>query len=160
MIERPCLRRIKPVDIGPVLAILPGLQFIGVNTAGSVADPNKYPCFAVLQASFPAALKEFVAGLELGGRLARAILRKLPPLQSIPPHIDTWMPAEMDWRRFQVPIVSHPDIVMAWPDDGVAEHLEPGWLYEVRFDRTHEVVNPVPGVERIHLQIDQVGATI
>lgn len=158
--DRSVLRQIKPVDITPVLAILPSLQFIGVNVGGSVADPNRYPCFVVLQASFPQALRDFVADLGLGGRLARAILRKLPARQSIPPHIDKWMPAEMDWRRFQVPIVSHPEIVMRWPDDGVAVHLEPGWLYEVRFDRKHEVVNDVPGVERVHLQIDQIGATV
>lgn len=48
---------------------------------------------------------------------------------------------------------------MRWPDDGVEEYLEPGFLYEVRIDRTHEVVNEAD-VPRVHLQVDQVNATI
>jgi hypothetical protein len=100
-----------------------------------------------------------VESLDLGGTLARAVLRRLSPRQSIPPHVDDWMPAEADWRRFQVPLITHPDVVMRWPDDGVSVHLEPGFLYEVRYDRAHEVVHGAE-CERIHLQIDQVDATI
>mgnify|MGYP001577012541 FL=1 len=55
--------------------------------------------------------------------------------------------------------MSHPDIVMRWPDDEVEVHLAPGYLYEVRYDRLHEVVNTTASA-RIHLQIDQIGATI
>ena len=88
-----------------------------------------------------------------------AFCRKLGPRQGIAPHVDAWMPGEADWRRFQVPLVSDPRIIMRWPDDGVELYLEPGWLYEVRFDRMHEVVNGAD-IERIHLQIDQVNATI
>jgi hypothetical protein len=155
--DHDCYQVIKPVDLGPVLSIMDRLQFIGVNQGGT--DTNRYPCSVVLQDKFPPELKRLVESLELGGRLGRAILRRLNPRQNIPPHIDAWMPAEIDWRRFQVPLVTHPDIIMRWPDDGVSVHLEPGFLYEVRYDRTHEVVHGAD-IARIHLQIDQVDATV
>lgn len=146
-------RLVKPVDIGPVLSTLDRLSFVSVNqTAG-------YACDVVLQDKFTPELQHLLATLDLGGTLARAILRKLPPRQSIPPHVDDWMPEEADWHRFQVPIVTHPSIVMRWPDDGVAEHLAAGNLYEVCFSKTHEVINDAD-VARIHLQVDQVDATI
>lgn len=150
-------KAIKRVALEPVLAVLDRLQFVGVNVGGT--DTKRYPCYVVLEDKFPPALTAFVEGLGLGGDRARAMLRKLMPRQSIPPHVDDWMPKELQWRRFQVPLVSHPDIRMRWPDDGVEIYLEPGWLYEVCFDRTHEVVN-LADCERIHLQIDQVNATI
>ncbi|MFA6244577.1 MAG: hypothetical protein WC655_26780, partial [Candidatus Hydrogenedentales bacterium] len=104
-------RVVRSVDIAPVLAILDTLPFFAANVSG-----GKYPCDVVLQPQFPPPLKELVAGLGLGGTITRAILRKLGPRQSIPPHIDAWMPKEADWHRYQVPITSHPDIVMRWPD--------------------------------------------
>jgi len=148
-------RQIKPVEIGPVLPLLDRLGFIGVGHS----DPRKYRCDVLLRAHFPPELEQLLASLELGGETARAVLRKLHPRQSIPQHVDAWMPAEAAWRRFQVPLTSHPDIVMRWPDDGVTMHLAPGFLYEVRFDRPHEVIHNAD-VERIHLQVDQVDATI
>lgn len=152
-----CYRVVKPVDIQPILGILDKLQFIYVNQGGTT--PERYACDVVLRDKFPKGLTDFIAGLELGGRTARAILRRLPPKQSIPPHIDKWMPAEMDWYRFQVPIVSDPSVIMGWPEKHTALYLKPGFLYEVRYDITHEVVNNWDG-ERIHLQIDQIDATI
>ena len=150
-----CYRAIKPVDIGPVLSIVDRLNFISVG--GS--SPDKYKCDVALASHFPPELQDFIAELGLGGELARAVVRRLAPRQSIPPHVDTWMPAEANWRRFQLPFVTHPDILMRWPADGAEIHLAPGFLYEVRFDRVHEVVNPTD-VARTHLQIDQVNATI
>lgn len=150
-----CYRAIKPVDLGPILPLMDRLPFVSVG--GSSAE--KYKCDVVLSSHFPPELRALIAGLELGGELARAVVRRLCPHQSIPPHVDQWMPAQADWRRFQVPLVSHPDIVMRWPDDDVAIHLAPGFLYEVRFDRLHEVIN-LTDVARTHLQIDQVNATI
>ena len=150
-----CYRAIKPVDIGPVLSIVDRLNFISVG--GS--SPEKYKCDVALAAHFPPELRDLITELGLGGELARAVVRRLKPHQSIPPHVDAWMPAEANWRRFQVPLITHPDIVMRWPDDGISVHLEPGFLYEVRFDRMHEVVNPTDTF-RTHLQIDQVGTTI
>lgn len=152
-----CYRLVKPIDIGPVLSVLDRLTFVSVNQGGTTTD--HYACDVVMSDKFPAELRELIANLNLGGETARSILRRLPAKQSIPPHTDKWMPAEMDWHRFQVPLVSDPSIIMRWPDDGVELHLAPGNLYEVKFDRTHEVVNPWDG-QRIHLQIDQVGATI
>ena len=152
-----CYRLVKPVDIGPLLPLVEGLQFVHVNQGGTTAA--HYGCDVVLYDKFPPELKQFVTDLNLGGELARAILRRLPPRQSIPPHIDAWMPAEADWHRFQVPFVTHPDIIMRWPDDDVAVHLAPGFLYEVRFDRTHQVDHNAD-CYRIHMQIDQVNATI
>ena len=152
-------RLIKPVDIEPVLSVWDRLPFIYANPHGSRDDPKKMPCYVVLQVSLPAEVNAFIEGLGLGGRLGRALIRKLDPYQGIPPHVDEWMPQEANWRRFQVPLVSHPDIKMRWPDDGVEVHLQPGFLYEVRFDRTHEVVNPTD-CARTHIQIDQIDATI
>lgn len=152
---RECFRAVKPIDLSPVQEVLGRLQFIAVG--GSSAA--KYKCDVVLMQHFPPQLHALIAGLDLGGSLARAVVRRLAPRQAIPPHVDAWMPEESDWRRFQVPLVSDPSVVMRWPDDGAELYLAPGWLYEVRFDRLHDVVNGWDG-ERIHLQIDQVNATI
>ena len=47
---------------------------------------------------------------------------------------------------------------MRWPAADVEVYLEPGFLWEVRVDCEHEVINDAD-VERIHIQIDQAGAT-
>jgi hypothetical protein len=152
-----CYQVCKPVNLGPVLAILDRLPFVWVNQGST--EVYKTPARIVKPDKFPTELKQLIADLELGGRAGRYMIRELAPRQSIAPHIDTWMPSELDWRRFQLPITSHPDIVMRWPEDGVSLHLEPGFLYEVRFDRVHEVVHGAD-VPRLHLQLDQVAATI
>ncbi len=96
----------------------------------------------------------------LGGTPYRRFCRKLLPRGGIKPHIDnTTSGRGLVIRRFQVPVVTHPEIVMRWPDDDAEVHLEPGWIWEVRFDRIHEVVNNTDS-ERIHIQIDQMEATI
>lgn len=159
MNENEVYRLVKSVDIEPILAIWDRLPFFLANAGGDRNDPKRMPCHIVLQSKFPKEVNTFIAELGLGGDLARAVIRKLDPYQGIPPHVDEWMPQEASWRRFQVPLISHPDIKMRWPDDGVDLHLEPGNLYEVRFDRMHEVVNPTD-VARTHLQIDQIDATI
>jgi hypothetical protein len=144
-------RLVRTVDISPVLAVLDQLKFTHVNIGSK--DPGKSPCQVVL-GSLPDAIHRFVSSLALGGETKRIMVRKLGPYQGMAPHVDQWMPKEADWHRYQVPLVTHPDIVMRWPDDGIEVHLMPGRLYEIRFDRLHEVVNPTP-YERIHLQIDQ-----
>ena len=148
-----CYRAIKPVDIGPTLAVMDKLDFF----AAGLSSPKMYKCDVAL--NLPLEMEQLLDDLELGGKLARAVARRLAPRQSIPPHIDDWMPKEKDWRRFQVPLITDASVVMRWPDDGQETHLMAGWLYEVRFDRTHEVINEWDG-ERVHLQIDQVDATI
>lgn len=152
-----CYQVCKPVNLGPVLAILGRLQFDFVNQGST--EVNKTPSRIVLPTKFPIELKQLIADLGLGGTVGRHMIRELMPRQSIAPHVDAWMPREVNWRRFQLPITSHPDIIMRWPDDGVSLHLEPGFLYEVRFDRVHEVVHGAD-VPRLHLQLDQVDATI
>lgn len=150
-----CYRLIRPVAIGAVLPTLAGLPFFSAGQS----RPGLYVCDVVTAAQFPPELAALVEGLALGGETARAVLRRLGPRQSIPPHVDAWMPLETDWRRFQVPLVTDPSVIMRWPDDGQEAHLAAGWLYEVRFDRLHEVANGWDG-ERIHLQVDQINATI
>lgn len=144
-------RRIAAVDITPVLAALDTFRFIDTGKCTAWVTNHTAPQ--------PEALAAMVDGLGLGGTRMRLFCRKLMPRQGIAPHVDAWIPADQHWRRFQVPLVTHPEIVMRWPDDGVSVHLEPGWLYEVRYDRMHEVVNETDS-ERIHVQIDQMGATI
>lgn len=150
-----CWRCIGAADIAPVLPVLAGLPFIQPNHQSS----GKYQAQVVLRAHFPKELEDLRAAVEaiVGGHTARAILRKLAPGQHIPPHVDDWMPAEAEWTRYQLPLVTDPRIIMRWPDDGQEVHLMAGHLYEVRYDRLHEVVNNGL-VDRIHMQIDQVGA--
>ena len=149
--------RIRAVDISPVLAALGTMPFVAICHGST--DPKHPPCSVVVPSTTSEVVTSLVASLALGGSPHRVFLRKLGPHQGMPPHVDEWMPADSGMRRFHIPLVSHPDIVMRWPDDDVALHLAPGWLYEVRFNRLHEVVNPTP-YERVHIQIDQIGATI
>ena len=150
-----CYRRLTPVDITPLLGALPALQFV---RAGNMAGAG--PCFVTIPgAELPETVTRFVEGLGLGGETHRRFFRRLEPGQGIPRHVDSWIPVDSNIRRFQVPILSRPEILMRWPDDGIETHLEVGWLWEVRYDRPHEVLNPTP-YERVHLQVDQIGATI
>lgn len=106
----------------------------------------------------PEWLDEFVASLELPGRIVQRLLRKLPPFQGIPPHVDRHDLSPFNsGRRFHVPLVTHPLVTMRWPDAGEEYHLEAGWLYEVEHTQLHEVVNRAP-IERIHLQVNVDGA--
>ena len=150
-----CYRLVKPVNIAPLLAALDALQFVRAgNMAGAAPALVTIP-----SAELPETVTRFVAGLGLGGRTHRRFFRRLEPGQGIPLHVDDWIPVASNLRRFQVPVVTHPEIIMRWPYDGVEAHLAPGFLYEVRYDRHHEVVNTTAS-ERLHLQIDQIGATI
>lgn len=157
--DQQCYQVCKAIDLAPVLSVLDRLPFVGINYHLDGSDPNKPACDVVLEGKFPPELTDFIAGLGLGGRTGRAIIRRLPPQRGIPAHVDQWMPGEANWRRFQVPLVSDPAILMRWPEDGVSVHLAPGFLYEVRYDRLHDVVNPT-ACARVHLQIDQIDATI
>ena len=150
-------RRVKPVEIASVLAVLPQMPFVDICVGST--DPNHPPCAVVVPSTVPREVLDFIEGLELGGAPHRVFLRRLGPGQGIPPHIDSWIPVEANIQRFHVPLVSHPDVTMRWPDDMIEVHLETGWLWEVRYNRLHEVVNPTD-TERVHIQIDQVGATI
>ena len=151
-------KRIMAVNILPVLAVMDRLQFVDICVGST--DPKHPPC-AVVPPSvrLPDEVSHLVQSCGLGGTPHRVFLRKLYPHQGIPPHVDDWIPADSGIRRFHVPLTSHPEIKMRWPADDIEAHLAPGWLYEVRFNRTHEVVNNTDS-ERIHIQIDQVGATI
>ncbi len=151
LLPHECYRRIKALDLGPLLKVIDQIEF--VDTTGKCAWVSRW------DQQIPIELRQLIKSLRLGGKTERLFLRKLMPHQGIAPHIDDWVPAEQNWQRFQVPIVSDPNILMRWPDDGVEVHLEPGFLYEVRFDRMHEVVNDTD-IARIHMQVDQSNATI
>lgn len=151
--ESECYKRIKPLNLAPTLAKIDLLKFVdSKGVCAWVSDPS---------ASAPEELLQLVRSCNLGGRYHRVFCRKLMPLQSIAPHVDNheWL-RNGNYRRFQIPLVSDPAITMRWPEDGVEVYLEPGYLYEVRYNRLHEVVNLSPNVERIHIQIDQENATI
>lgn len=153
-----CYQIVRAVDVAPVISIIDRLPFMGINYHLDGSDPNKPACDVVLSANFPPEVKALLASLDLGGKPGRAVIRRLNPGQNIPLHTDAWMPSEADWRRFQVPLLTSPDVLMRWPADNVSLHLEVGTVYEVRYDRPHEVVNPTS--TRIHLQVDQIDATV
>lgn len=147
-----CYRRIKPAPhIRHVLPILDRITWKDSGNVCAIVSAPEVP----LQRQFVMLLGK----LGLGGVNKRMFLRKLPPGMGIAPHVDDWIPAEENWRRFHVPLITHPDILMRWPDDGQEVHLEAGWLWEVRVDRTHEVVHNAD-IDRIHIQIDQANATV
>lgn len=136
-------RRHRPVNIDAPLAGLLGTAFVDTRgTNGHIA--------------FPPWLPEFVASLNLDGRVTYAVVRKLPAYQGIPPHIDHGVPEINSGRRYHVPLVTHPLVTMRWPDDGEEHHLEAGWLYEVDYTRLHEIVHRAP-VDRIHVQVNAHG---
>jgi hypothetical protein len=148
-------RRVHPVDISGALGVLDQVRFFGVNRNG---PPEKFEC----DVSFPPfhqPIQSMIDRLRLGGEIRRTLLRRLAPRQGAPLHVDKWMPAGLDWRRFHIPLVSDEFVIMQWPEAGKAVWLEPGFLWEVRFDAPHEVVNCSDN-PRIHLQIDVVDATI
>lgn len=152
MLPTECYKLLRKLDIEPVLSVMDRLKYHDTKgICASVTEQGSY---------VPPEVYQLLKGLGLGGRNYRVFFRKLAPYQSIAPHVDEhpWL-KEHNIRRFQVPIITHPEIVMRWPDDQVQVHLEAGGLYEVRFDRKHEVINNVP-FERVHLQIDQSNATI
>jgi len=137
-----CYRQIRPVDISSVLPKLADVHFVNTGgTNGWVAQPDW--------------LASFIATLKPEGRVTFVCLRKLPPYQNIPPHIDAWNNQPNVGKRFHVPLLTHPDVKMRWPDDGVEVHMEAGWLYEVCFLKLHEVVHLAP-VDRIHLHYNVV----
>lgn len=87
------------------------------------------------------------------------MLRKLLAYQSIPPHIDVCGHRMHAGRRFHVPLVTHPGVTMRWPLEDVEVHLEAGYLYEVRFDVLHEVINLAP-VDRVHAVVNVLAPTL
>lgn len=141
-----CYQAIKQLDLTEVLKEIDKLEFIdSKGVCAMVSKPDGY-C--------PESLLQLVRSCNLKGKYYRVFCRKLMPKQGIDPHVDEhdWLKAK-NIRRYQIPLVSHPDIKMRWPEDNIEVHLEPGWLYEVRYDRLHEVVNNTDS-ERIHIQID------
>ena len=132
-------RLLGPVDITIPLAALSTTVFLDTGgTNGHLATPDWLP--------------DFVRGLHLPGHLMQAVVRKLPAGQGIPPHVDPMRPHA---RRFHVPLVTHPAVRMAWPDDHVSTHLAAGLLYEVRVDDLHEIVNHAP-IDRVHVVVDVI----
>lgn len=137
-----CYRKIRPVDISGVLPKLPQVNFVDTGGPdGWIARPDW--------------LAAFIASLEPQGRVTFTLLRKLPPFQNLPPHIDLWKNIPNTGQRFHVPLLTHPDVVMRWPADGVEVHLEAGWLYEICYTKLHEVCHRAP-VDRVHLHYNVV----
>jgi hypothetical protein len=131
--------KIRPVDISEPLMWLPDVKFVDTGGSnGHLANPSW--------------LANFVASLELGA-IHSAWLRKLPPRQGIPPHIDTVRGKANRGHRYHIPLVTHSLVTMRWLDDNQEHHLEAGWLYEVDYTRLHEIVNRAP-VDRVHVQIN------
>lgn len=145
-------RCIKPINIQPVLKVIDQLEFTDSKGVCALVSKTDVPA--------PQELLDLVSSLNLGGRYHRVFCRKLMPRQHIAPHVDDhdWI-KKGNYRRFQIPLISHPDIKMRWPNDNVEVWLEPGFLWEVNFNKLHEVVHNAD-CERIHIQVDQENATI
>lgn len=139
---RGCYRKICRLDISRPLDLLPTVQF--VDTGG----PNGWLSFPPPQWAL-----DFIDSLSPPGRVVYPMLRKLPAFQNLPPHKDTYGNLANTGRRMHVPLVSHPDVTMRWPDDGVEVWLEPGWLWEVNFLKLHEVRHRAE-VDRVHLHFN------
>lgn len=137
-----CYQKIRPVDISEILPLLPSVNFVNTGgTNGWVARPEW--------------LHDFIASLKPEGRVTFTCLRKLPAYQNIPPHIDSWENIPNLGIRYHVPLLTHPDVKMCWPDDGVEVHMEAGWLWSVNFHKLHEVRHLAP-IDRIHLHFNVV----
>lgn len=133
-------KKIRSVDISKALAGLDDAEFRDTGgTNGWLANPPW--------------LSEFVHDLNLRGIVLYSVLRKLPAWQGIPPHVDDGRVGE---QRFHVPLVTHPDVKMRWLDSEHEEHLEVGYLYQVDFTKTHEIVHCAP-IDRVHVQINLQG---
>ncbi len=151
MLAGRCYQRHQAVDITPALACLSELEYI--------YSQQNHNLTTVPNVNVPKPIQELVDGLGLGGETVRLFVRKLRARESIHKHVD-----EHDWmkgfniRRFHIPLISHPDIKMYWTDIDEL-YLEPGYLWEVKYDIEHYVVNYTPQ-QRIHIQIDQSNATI
>lgn len=145
-------RRVGPVDISSLLKIVDTLAFEDTGNLNAQTTPaGSVP---------PSELVDVIKQIPLGGHAIKWVCRKLAPYQGIALHDDCGVLKRIgDFRRFHIPIITHPYIMMHWPEDYVWFHLAVGWQYEIRIDRPHEVINDT-GSERIHIQIDQIGATI
>jgi hypothetical protein len=139
-----CYRRLRPVNIAGILRKLPDTRF--VDTGG----PNGW-----LAKPAPEWLRPFIETVDPGVRYTWPMIRKLPPFQNLPPHIDNFRNTPNLGMRRHVPLVSHPDVKMRWPEAGVEVWLEPGYLWEVQYDILHEVVHRAP-IDRIHLHYNVV----
>jgi hypothetical protein len=137
-----CYTKHRPVDISGILPLLADVKF--EDTHG----PNGW-------IARPEWMAEFIADLKPEGKVTFTLMRKLPAYQNLPPHIDSWGNVPNVGRRLHVPLVTHPDIKMRWPDDGVEVHMEAGWLWEVNYLKLHEVQHLAP-VDRIHLHYNVV----
>lgn len=131
--------KIRKVDISLPLEMIPKSTFL--DTGGT----NGWLCHGLW-------LQQFADTLQLPGNVTHVVCRKLPAWQGIPPHVDRCGPYD---RRYHVPIITHPDIRMRWPEEDVEVHLEQGFLYEVCFSMMHEIVHHAP-IDRVHVQIDTV----
>lgn len=101
-------------------------------------------------------LREFVKTLPLGEGHRIALIRILRPEQPIPPHVDRDIKDGVPQRRYQLPLVTHPDVRMTWitlSGERESYHLQAGHLYEVDYRKTHEVENH-SSIDRVHIQID------
>lgn len=154
LLENEVYRQIKEVDVTSILPVLYKVVFRDSEGECAFVSKRKHGGSCV-----PKEVDDLVEGLGLGGVTRRVFLRKLMPRQGIHLHTDDWIEQHGAWSRFQIPLVTHPDIKMCWSEDDVSVHLKVGFLYQVRFDRPHMVVNDTD-YERIHIQIDQEDATI
>ena len=137
-----CYQRIMPVKIDWVLPLLE------TTTFSDTGGPNAW-------IARPSWLTQLYDSLALDGTMVFALARKLPPYQGLPPHTDLWGNVPNTGRRFHVPLVTDPRVVMRWPNDHEEVHLEAGWLWEVDYKRLHEVVNLSP-TARIHAHFNVV----
>ena len=142
-----CYRELETFDPALLVALLP--TFVWKSEY-----KNSYS-LGCLRAEIHAASQEQMAAIyklaNSYGPSSRGDLRKVPPNGAITPHRD--MNVGKDERRIHWPLVSHPDIKMIWPEEGVELHLVPGQVYEVNPHQLHTIVNPT-SVDRVHLVLD------
>ena len=150
--------RLGSVDVSAVAAWLTAIPLAAWPQQSRLADGQIRPAmvndltwqgFGSATAALVSALAAFVDG----GRAGQQLLSVVMPGQGIPPHRDRQGPDW--WARLHVPLTTDP--ASAFVVEGVAHHLEPGWVYAVNTEVEHSVTNAAGLVPRMHLMVDWGG---
>ncbi|TAL13927.1 hypothetical protein EPN95_04540 [Patescibacteria group bacterium] len=121
-------------------------------------DPESYktrtvslgsPCFPSKSVSV---LLDWVEKLYFQpGYTNRVLLSCVPAGEEILPHRDDFGEVVRNKSyHCHIPIITHPDAIMGYPDKGIELHMKAGHLYSIDETERHYVKNPSK-MDRVHL---------